>query len=468
MSNHILYAAGDRQCEICGKDLPAMHCWVGRTRFVCDTPECRSEVHKRSVNKLVIGPNEKICANPGCCVFAPAGNYDPRTKYFFCSDVCKAKFWQLGTQWINCAWPPCGKRVRKPQRANVADYFCCAAHNNLFHGDVIVRERAGQYFPLLEEYLVFCKTHYRKVSWPRNAMAYFFQFLNLEGISDIDQVNSKVITRFLAWEIGRGVKASHYMSFVKTFFDWLIAEDRRTRANPVVRVIHKVRHPKRLARPYSEEELAYIWKLLLERGSIRLLLAFVIGLETGLRISEVCDLRLQDVDLLKQKVFVDIPNKTMSEGTSYFHELTRKYLPIWLEERNSNCGHNFLLHNTRDRRCTANALTLEFNRVLCKLVRDGKGKKVQRNEEGLDSFAFHRLRHSMASRMGEGGADLAAIMAQGRWGTTAAALGYIAISEEKKRRSFNETMERSRERRRAPRTRTSSFQKSTQHQPSAS
>ncbi|PSH02814.1 MAG: hypothetical protein CXZ00_15565 [Acidobacteria bacterium] len=140
-----------------------------------------------------------------------------------------------------------------------------------------------------------------------------------------------------------------------------------------------------------------------------------IGEETGLRLGEVCNLRVQDINLEMQTVLVGLPNKTMRERTALFHEKTRKYFEAWMAERDPNCGHDFLLHNNRGGRCTQTTIHLEFRRVLCIWERTGKTKA---NDTGLDTFNFHRLRHTMASRLVNGGADAAAIMSQGGWVAT--------------------------------------------------
>jgi site-specific recombinase XerC len=76
-----------------------------------------------------------------------------------------------------------------------------------------------------------------------------------EKVGDIKLVSPKLITRFIASELRRGGIPTKYVSFVSTFFDWMIAEDRFDHANPVVPRIHHAKTPKHLPRPYSEEEM---------------------------------------------------------------------------------------------------------------------------------------------------------------------------------------------------------------------
>ena len=65
----------------------------------------------------------------------------------------------------------------------------------------------------------------------------------------------------------------------------------------------------------------------------------------------------------------------------------------------------------------------------------------------------------MASRLAEGGADAAAIMAVGRWASFKSMTGYTGVSEQKKSSSYDKAMTRAKEnRKKAPKT-SSSFRK---------
>jgi integrase len=311
---------------------------------------------------------------------------------------------------------------------------------------------------LLKEYEEkFAADHYRKTYSARNALSYYFQSLNSQGITDAYNVAPSVISEFLASERKRGKQATSYLSFVKVMYDWFIVEGRRTTANPVVSVIHRVRRAKRKPRPYSDDEMDFLWKLLEERGNARLRLAFAMGEETGLRASELCNVRIEDVDFRKQVLNVRLPNKTMTEGTVRFHRKTRALLPLWLAERDPNCGHDFLFHNTFGRPWCQATLQNEFQHVVCKVARGSRGRKKVFHEVGVERFNFHRLRHRMASQLARGGGGLKAIMAQGRWASSSAACGYIDVPEDECAIAWADAVERAEIKRQKPRLRTSQF-----------
>jgi integrase/recombinase XerC len=182
-----------------------------------------------------------------------------------------------------------------------------------------------------------------------------------------------------------------------------------------------------------------MWQILHERGNSRLRLAAAIALESGLRIGELCRLRLLDINLKKQSLFVGLPNKGNRERIAFFSDLTNQFYQDWLKERDPECDHNYLLHNTRRNPCTVPSLIHEFCRVLCK---DHKGKRI--HETGFDKWSTHKLRHTMASNMVSAGADAATIMASGGWKSYQAMCGYARVDIDVARRGYDEATKRAR------------------------
>ncbi|MDG7000166.1 MAG: hypothetical protein JRN15_13755, partial [Nitrososphaerota archaeon] len=82
------------------------------------------------------------------------------------------------------------------------------------------------------------------------------------------QVTPKTITRFMAWggENGRAA-AQGDVTYISTFMKWLIVEGRREAANPVIPEMHYARKHFREPRPFEEDQMTFIWKLLEQRGT---------------------------------------------------------------------------------------------------------------------------------------------------------------------------------------------------------
>ena len=197
--------------------------------------------------------------------------------------------------------------------------------------------------------------------------------------------------------------------------------------------------------PLEESEIELFWQILDQRGSARLRLAAAIGVESGLRIGEVCRLRLQDIDVVQQKLFVRLPNKTNRERWAFFSHKTKRYYIEWMTERRDDCNHDGLLHNEFGNPLKVNTLMQEYRRVLCKTY---KGKKI--NETGWDQWSTHRLRHTFASRLASAGADANTVMVSGGWNSYEAMTVYVRTSEAAARRGYEEAMRRSVEQKKLP------------------
>jgi integrase len=156
-----------------------------------------------------------------------------------------------------------------------------------------------------------------------------------------------------------------------------------------------------------------------------------------MRREEIANIRLGDVDLDRHEIFVRLPNKTNTERTTRFGEKAKAMISAWLRDRNPNCGHDHLFHNSQNNPCNGIQMHLEFVKVLCK---SWIGQKL--HEEGLESWSIHRLRHTMATRLAAGGADASTIMGAGGWTTYTAMVGYTAVDPEESRRGYEEAMRR--------------------------
>jgi integrase len=228
-----------------------------------------------------------------------------------------------------------------------------------------------------------------------SGLALFLQFTNEQGIADLDTVTAITITQFLKWgEATAKPSVWNAIWVISAFFKWLIAIGRRNLANPVVTSYHRRAKTKRLPRPYTEEEMQFIWSLLNLRGTTAIRLAVAIAEESGLRIGELCNLRTSDIDIKRQRLFVRLPNKTMVEAWVPFSDKTVKFLEAWSAERDPKLPHDFLLCGPYGTPFNRKTLHAAMSRILCKTY---QGHKF--NDEGLEKWSTHKLRHTMATRL---------------------------------------------------------------------
>ncbi len=439
---------GDREhnCPVCNEPLPAHQTWPGAQFRFCGKPECYV-AFKLTKKVKYLGPNEHKCEAEGCDNFVPEGLYWFRPTYLTCSPSC----WLLRYS-ADHPRPPClcGCGQIIPVRPHTGDlrisgYFS-KSHYNAHQTKANLQESCGQFCAIVEEYFNgFAALHYRDANELRAKLFVFFRFLNEKEIASLDDVTPQTITAYLKWgrDSGRLV-AAYSVGALSTFFKWQISEGRRKAANPVIGLIHNAPAKHRLPRPLEADELGLMWKLLGERGNARTRFAAAAGEESGLRIGEICNLRLSDVDVRRQRFFIRLPNKTNRERWAFFADKTKRFYIEWMAERDQNCGHDFVLHNTLGDPSCPSTLSDEFKRTLCKTY---EGTAI--HETGFDKWSTHRLRHTMATNLASAGADAAMVMAAGGWSSPEAMGAYVRLDENLKRREHDEAIQRAKQQKQA-------------------
>ena len=154
----------------------------------------------------------------------------------------------------------------------------------------------------------------------------FLEFLNTKGFSTIRAVTANTINGFLEWCQSRGIDRSQLrdtLGSISVFLDWAGMAGQYNGMNPIQPRMHRLVKPERVPRPLRDQALARIWRTLDERGTLQQKLAVALGEEAGLRISEVCNLHMSDIDMQGHRIFVRVPNKTDSERWAFFHRKTR-------------------------------------------------------------------------------------------------------------------------------------------------
>ncbi len=440
------FAQDTTRCLLCATLLPEHKTWPGKRTHTCDALSCVDDFDRlsESLGKLAPGAvlvraGEEVCHGPKCGRPLPAGIYASRSKAHCCCSECWYRRNMNRTLMYVCTCG-CGKMFggNRSMSRRRGSAFYSHEHRRVFLLEENLR-RCGALASVAREYLTtFVPVHYRSARNPKGTIFPFFSWCSQSGIAELAQIRPSDITRYLAWCKLSGKKTPSYrVSGLSTFFAWAIAEERYPFANPVVNRIHGQRYSNPAPRPLSEAELAMMWRHLEEKNDPQLLFAASIAEESGLRIGEVCNLRLGDIDVAGQQVFVRLPNKSNKERYSLFGTRTAQYFHRLLAVRPKDLEHDNLLWNAINAPMRAHSLHRFFQLALCKAH---KGKVTR--ETGFDRWSTHRLRHTMATGMRRGGADVAALMAIGGWQSMDAAGAYIEVTAADSKREYDAAMER--------------------------
>jgi site-specific recombinase XerD len=260
----------------------------------------------------------------------------------------------------------------------------------------------------------------------KNYMTSLGQFLRWVDVP-IEQVTARIIVHYIEVLMARGLKPKSincHLERIRQFYHYLIQEEGLELVNPVKRGYGQ-RMSKPLPRHLTEEELHVLFRAC---KTPRDLAMVMLMLRCGLRVGEVADLSLGDVDLRRRRLFIH-DGKGRKGRIVYLSDDALLALDDYLTMRpESTAAKVFLVEKGSYR-----------NQPLS--VR-GIQKRIEyyAQKTGL-RISCHSLRHTMATQMLNADAELVTIqdLLGHRWITTTQR--YCRISNRKVQRDYYKAME---------------------------
>ena len=231
-------------------------------------------------------------------------------------------------------------------------------------------------------------------------------------------INAYDVRYFLACGKQRGlsnVTLENYRSYISAFFKWMSNEEIIQR-NTVASVT-AIKCPKEIKLPYSDVELDAM------RGACRnpkdrAVLEMLIS--TGVRISELAEMNIEDIDLLSLAVHVK-HGKGNKERWTYTTNVATLYLERYLMTRKDNS--NILFTNRNGKRMT----TWGFRHILEKIA----------ERAGVENVHPHRFRRTLASNLAKRGMDIQKIQILLGHSDINTTMRYIVTNDEQVHASYN-------------------------------
>lgn len=244
----------------------------------------------------------------------------------------------------------------------------------------------------------------RERTWsPRTHTAYekdlllLINHLSKQGIVELDDVNVRSLRSFLAIEVSRGVSKStiaRRLSCFRSFFGFL-EQEHLVDAN-VAKSLSIPKREQTMPRYFYQEEVSQLLDHISGRDFAslrdRAILEFLYG--TGVRVSECVSLNVSDVSI--QDGFALVFGKGAKERYVLLGKVAQQALLRYLDVRKAKTQETALFINQRGTRLTDRSV----RRIL-----DSRIAQIP----GLRQMNPHGLRHTFATHLLDGGADLRSV-----------------------------------------------------------
>ncbi len=242
------------------------------------------------------------------------------------------------------------------------------------------KEHAEQY--LLRLYRKNCRPN--TLDRNHTAIKLFLMFIrDQHGITHPDQVTRQIIEAFIEHEQDRGLKpvsVSGRLISIYAFLGFMV-ENGVVRPD-VLRKKVRVKVPEALPRAIDPEDIK---ALLAAIDHIRDRAMILMLLRTGMRIGELLDLKIPEINLKEKKVLIYEAQKTRVGRVVYFSDDGKDALTSWLRARNPKKEFVFYAMGK-------NRLGYAGARVRFKKYIENAGLSAQ-------GYTIHCLRHTFASEL---------------------------------------------------------------------
>ncbi|MGA2225953.1 MAG: tyrosine-type recombinase/integrase [Syntrophobacteraceae bacterium] len=242
------------------------------------------------------------------------------------------------------------------------------------------KEHAEQY--LLKLYRKNCRPNTLELN--HTSIKFFLKFVrDQHGITHPDQVTRQIIEAFIEHEQDRGLKPVSVNGRLISVYAFLgfLAESGVVHPD-VLRKKLRVKVPEALPRAIEPEDIK---SLLAVIDHVRDRAMILMLLRTGMRIGELLDLRVSEIDLKERKVIIYEAQKTRVGRVAYFSDDGKEALTSWLKARNPNKELGFYGQGR-------NSLTYAAARKRFE-------KYIESADLSAKGYTIHCLRHTFASEL---------------------------------------------------------------------
>ena len=268
----------------------------------------------------------------------------------------------------------------------------------------------------------------------------FLSFIRSEKMApSLDRVNrSRIASNYISYLSRNNYGArsvNRKISSLRTFYNYLLKEE-LIDIN-VFKEVNNVKTPKKLPHFAESEDLIFLINSIDTKTDLgfrnRLLIEMLFG--TGMRVSEICNLEVMDIDLYQGNI--RIFGKGKKERMAYLYDSLLDMCRSYILRVRPN-----LLYKKKDEEITNLFINYKGGPLTPRGVRKILDKEIERASLSLH-LTPHMLRHSFATAMLNGGMDLRSVQTLLGHENLSTTQIYTHISEANIKETFDKAFPRS-------------------------
>lgn len=276
------------------------------------------------------------------------------------------------------------------------------------------------------EYLIIDKKYSENtIKAYNNDLKKFKNFIKNKTINNIDENSIKDYLKYLNKENNDTKTISHNISTLRSFYKFLLIE-KKVNKNPM-EYIELPKTKKSLPKTLSIEEIDKLLDInLTDSFSYRNKAMLELMYSSGLRVSELINVKIHDIDV--SNCIIRIMGKGSKERIVPLGDYAIRYIELYLKEYREKLIkkelNDYLFLNNHGNKMTRQG----FFKIL---------KQIAKEKNIKTEFSPHTLRHSFATHLLNGGADLRSIQEMLGHSDISTTQIYTHVSKEKLKENYN-------------------------------
>lgn len=276
------------------------------------------------------------------------------------------------------------------------------------------------------EYLIIDKKYSdNTIKAYNNDLKKFKNFFKNKDINKIDETSIREYLKYLNKENNDTRTISHNISTLRSFYKFLLIE--KILKNNPMEYIELPKTKKTLPKTLSIEEIDKLLDInLTDSFSYRNKAMLELMYSSGLRVSELINVSIHDIDT--SNCIIRIMGKGSKERIVPLGDYAIRYIELYLKEHREKLIkrelNDYLFLNNHGKKMTRQG----FFKIL---------KGIAREKNIKTEFSPHTLRHSFATHLLNGGADLRSIQEMLGHSDISTTQIYTHVSKEKLKENYN-------------------------------